>query len=476
MKVTYLRSKVVFKLCLTSFLTQSKPLPIMDVKIKAVLYTSKTFKDGTHPIMIRITQNRKLLYKSVGHSVPKDAWDIDTNRVYDKKPTISKRQEGQYTVEKLTELKERYRHAIVLHNAGTINSDIEGKLNEVAGINQKLKINDEAVNLKVIKTKLSRQDQGDRDKSLLVFGAEYRDNFLKIGSIGTYKSYKSSLNKLQAFIGKKDLFFSDLTVQFLQDYNSYLLNKGKKVEGEQSKMKVNSVHKHLKAIRAIYYEAISQQMIPGEKNPFLVFKLKLDKDVMKAKLTVEEIVAIEKLELGADSLMNHVRNFFLFSFYCAGVRASDVLQLKWENVNVEGRLEYRMDKTGHRKSISLIPKAMAILSQYKTLNHSADTFVFPFIDATLELSDSMVLFNQISSCTALINKYLKEVAKAAKIDKVLSTHIARHSFADIARTRKASIYDISKMLGHSSIKVTEAYLATLDIDSQDETMKSILDF
>ncbi len=75
-----------------------------------------------------------------------------------------------------------------------------------------------------------------------------------------------------------------------------------------------------------------------------------------------------------------------------------------------------------------------------------------------------------------MNKYLKKIAALAEIEKPLTTHIARHSFSDIARKKKASIYDISKLLGHSSIKVTEIYLASLDLDSQDETLKSIMDY
>lgn len=439
-------------------------------KIKAVLFTSKTYKDGTLPIMIRLTQNRKLLYTSVGHAVPADAWDEDAQRVYEKQPKITKRQEGQLNPKKLAEVKERYKHAIVLHNADTINSDIEDKLAEVAGINQKLKVNEESLDLRNIKNKLNEPEEGDRNKSFLAFGKGYRDNYLKAKSIGTYKRYKTVLFKLEEYLKKKDLLFADLTPQFLRDYEAYLMGK------EDKPNKQSTINANMKAIRAIYYAAIAEQIIPADKNPFFVFKLKADNKVKKDKLTLEEVITIEGLKLKKDAVVWHVRNFFLFSFYCAGVRASDVLQLKWLNVSSEGRLEYHMEKTGQYKSVSLMPKAQAILQHYKTPQSKPDDYIFPFIDTRLNLKDSMVLFNQVSSCTALVNKYLKDIAKEAEIEKVLSTHIARHSFADIARKRKASIYDISKMLGHSSIKITEAYLASLDIDSQDETMNKVLDF
>ena len=61
----------------------------------------------------------------------------------------------------------------------------------------------------------------------------------------------------------------------------------------------------------------------------------------------------------------------------------------------------------------------------------------------------------------------------AGIDKKVSMHIARHSFANIARQKKANVYDISKALGHSSLSITEAYLSKFDVESQDATIKQV---
>lgn len=61
----------------------------------------------------------------------------------------------------------------------------------------------------------------------------------------------------------------------------------------------------------------------------------------------------------------------------------------------------------------------------------------------------------------------------AGIEKKVSMHIARHSFANIARQRNANVYDISKALGHSNLKITETYLSKFDTTSQDATMKQV---
>ncbi len=69
---------------------------------------------------------------------------------------------------------------------------------------------------------------------------------------------------------------------------------------------------------------------------------------------------------------------------------------------------------------------------------------------------------------------MKKIGEHAKIEKKITTHIARHSFSDIARTKGVSVYDISRVLGHSSINITETYLSKLDHNSQDEMMKNVL--
>lgn len=434
-------------------------------KLKPVLYRNKKYKDGSHPIMIRITQDRKASYVSVGYSAPEYAWDEELSQVYEKKPQISKRQEGQLNFDKLFLLKERYKNAIILPNATVINAAIVDKMTSAASTSHKMKVNEESLDAKNIRTQIKHEGKGDRRKSFIVFADEYRDSF-KENSYGTYKRYKTVLNKLKDYLKHKDLSFQNLTVDFMEKYQVHLQELGNNI---------NTIHNNLKSIRAIYYAAIAKRIITAEKNPFFVFKLKSDNSVKKEKLTIDEIKAIEDLDYADNSLLKHCQQFFLFSFYCAGIRVSDMLLLKWKNIIKKERVEYRMEKTGTFKSIMLIPKAQSILEYYRKDKPKQDDFIFPFMEGVDE-KDIKAFHNRISSNTALINKYLKTIAKDAEIEKVVSTHIARHSFSDIARKKKASIYDISKMLGHSSIKITEAYLASLDIDSQDETMTKILDF
>ena len=160
----------------------------------------------------------------------------------------------------------------------------------------------------------------------------------------------------------------------------------------------------------------------------------------------------------------------MFSFYCAGIRASDILQLKWENI-VDGRLVYQMHKTSRFHSLKLHEKPIKILDLYGPGN--LEEFIFPFLSNDVDYEDPTFRYNQLNAKTSLLNKYLRQIATKAEINKKISTHTARHSFADIARQKTDNIYNLSKTLGHSSIKITEAYLASFDQKAVDDTLDEV---
>lgn len=436
--------------------------------VKAILLTSRTYADGTHPIMIRITKDRKRMYKSIGYSVLPENWDFENDCCYEKKPSITKRQEGLLNSEKLNVLKSRYSNSVTLSNASHLNSLIKSAIDDIFNIHQKMKVENIPVQVETIKEAIENSLVTTKRVSLnlIDYGRCHIDKLIRMGSIGTSKRYKVVIEQFSNFTKSKGIDLKKIDLKFLHEYEIYLNSLG---------YKINTTHNHLKTIRALYYMSIKEGLLQPISNPFLHFKMKVDNNTHKARLGIEEIQCIEKLDLEPNSLLWHVKNTFLFSFYCAGIRIGDLIQLKWGNLNAEDRIEYKMDKTGGYKSIQLIPKAKAIIDCYRVNRVKSSDHIFPFYRLNDEASAKAV-FNEISSKTSLINKYLKQIATLAKIKKPLSTHIARHSFSDIARKRGANVFDISKMLGHSSIKITESYLQKLDKDSMDKTLREVLDF
>jgi len=282
--------------------------------------------------------------------------------------------------------------------------------------------------------------------------------------VGNMKKHKTLQQRLSDFRNNQELNFEEIDISFLEEFQKYL----RKLGNNQT-----TISKYLKALRSTFYKAIDSGKYTSKANPFSSFKIKVGQP-NKDRLNLEEIIKIEKLELTQGTLISHVRNVFLFSFYNAGIRISDLLMLKWQNIQ-NGRLVYKMYKTNRTHSLLLKEKPLAILDHYRPDDTKKEDYIFPFFKNNIDYSDPLFLHNQIGAKTALINKYLKEIAKKAEIDKNITTHTARHSFADIARKKEKNLYNLSKALGHSSIKVTEAYLASFDEAAVDETLNNVFD-
>lgn len=448
-------------------------------KITAFLFP-KQYSNGEFPIYIRITQNRKSNYVSVGYSVPAGAWCKKKARVYESMPTLTKKLKETLSDAEIKAFKEEQASVILLPNAYKINSEIDSKIGELVNLRTKLTANNETYNSKTLKKKIENKDLIDNSKKdFLIYIEEIAKRKYASKQIRTAEKYEVMLRKLKKSRDDRPLPIEELTTGFLNEFQLYLIK-----EGDHQ----NYIHVNLKALRTIIQkEAIKEdKIIAPDKNPYIWFTMPKVLPSKKEKLDLKEIKNMEDAEFAPDDPRYHVRNAFIFSLYNAGIRIGDLLQLRWCNITPDGRLEYSMGKTSSDRSIKLLPQALAILKLYEPTKVKNTDFIFPFLDNNGEYSKLVTpedfqkassdllafLYNKIESQIALYNKTLKLVALKSKIKKNLSSHIARHSFAELAR-KKVSVYDIQKMLGHSTIKVTEVYLRSLDNDAMDNAMSEV---
>ena len=336
-----------------------------------------------------------------------------------------------------------------------INSHIDEKIQQVKDIISDLENDKLTVTANIIKSKMLKPEP----MSFLKYANHLANTLKENNHFANYKKYNTVISKLTDYRNNEDIQFDEITPAFLDSFESYLvkLNNG-----------INTINSNFRTIRAIYYKAIEKGLIDQSKNPFFTYKLKSGNSI-KARLNEQEIQKIENLNLEKEPLVDNIRNAFLFSFYNAGIRISDILLLTWDNIQGE-RLIYTMYKTNKEHSLKLKEKPLAILEKYKGRGTS---YIFPFFSDRYDYSDMEFLHNQIGAKTTIINKYLKYIASKAGINKKITTHTARHSFADIARQKTDNIYNLSKTLGHSSLKVTEAYLSSFDEKAVDDTLDSM---
>ncbi len=416
-------------------------------------------QNGLYEVFLRITQNRKHKKIKLGISIPdKKQWG---SVIKDKNG--KKRREVKYG--------KWIRQSNPEYNS--LNKQLESKFNEAKRNFNELEEKKQSLSLHSIKQKIVNPNASHSFFPFAESQLEYYKTSTKY-SYSFVKHFNSIFfNKLKPFAESKgipDLLFSDITLAFLKQYESFLSTKPPKGKGNST----NTIHKNMGFIKALINDAIEEGLIKPQDSPFLAYKLKKTK-VSKDKLTQEEIQRIEALQLPEGTLIWHSRNMFLFSFYQAGIRASDCIKLTWGNV-IEGRLIYYMDKNEKPLNLKLMPKAEEILNLYRRPGTGAKDYIFPLLDSRKDYSDRVFLFNQVSSKNALINKYLKKIAslETVKIEKNVSFHISRHSWANIAKNeKKLSTEMISELLNHSSMAITKAYLQGFGNADMDNSLESV---
>ena len=289
---------------------------------------------------------------------------------------------------------------------------------------------------------------GKSEKSYMLIEL-FKDHNSKVASLvgkgfaaATHKRYETSLRHTQAFLkfqfGVADINIEKVDNAFITDYDYYLRTT--------NKCNNNSTLKYIKNLGKIIRICLSNGWII--KNPFVNYKGKI-KTVNRVYLTEEEVQRMADKCFEIDRL-SQVRDVFLFCCF-TGLAYVDIKKLKISEITkgVDGGLWIftNRQKTDTRSAIPLLPTATQLIKKYS--NHP------------LCINKDMPLPVPINQ---KMNGYLKEIAAMCGIDKILTSHIARHTFATtITLSNGVPIETVSKMLGHSSIKQTQHYAKILDL-------------
>lgn len=258
----------------------------------------------------------------------------------------------------------------------------------------------------------------------------------KNASKETIKGYNSYISKLKAF--KPTLSFREINRDFVTRYHLYMVSE----LGNQ----VNTVHKSLSFMRTMIKRAQRDGLI--KENPFTFYPLQ-KKAGVREFLTADELKKLEEVYAKGtlkEYLLNTCRSF-LFACY-TGLRYQDVKNLRFQDIKEEvhnGKksliIRITMNKTKDPVSIPLIDKAVKLIGKDEGLK-AKKVFRVPT--------------NQVA------NRFLKEIATAAEIQKNITFHVSRHTFATHSLTLKIPVEVVSKLLGHTNLKTTMIYAKVVD--------------
>lgn len=192
---------------------------------------------------------------------------------------------------------------------------------------------------------------------------------------------------------------------------------------------------------------------------------------VKIGLIRDEVSILENLELPQDSYMHHAKNIWLFSFYFAGMRVSDVFRLKWSDFQ-NGRLFYAMGKNNKGDSLKVLEKAQRILDQYASLKDGTD-LVFPELKGLDSLDDSYFVQMRIKTQLRPINAALKVVAIKAGVTKKISMQISRHTFGNISGDM-IPVQMLQKLYRHNTVTTTIGYQSSFINKSADDALDAVI--
>lgn len=275
----------------------------------------------------------------------------------------------------------------------------------------------------------------------------YQDRQVNKGKRGAKRWVRTMIFVIEGYDGGKDATLADIDHQWLTDFMIYLMNDY--VTYKKTKLTNGTVDNYLRCLKAAFNVAVEEGIMPT--NPMLA----LDRSHLKGTTYEREFLSVEEVKKLIDTPCRRpdIKGAFLFSCFC-GLRISDVRSLQWEHVvTAGGKMYLKITQFKTRRPLSIPLSRQALRWMPERGNAEEDEYIFP------PLSKNMTV--------------LDDWAKEAGINKHVTFHVSRHTFATMELTMGADIYTTSKLLGHTSVATTQIYAKV--INSKKEEAVSLLD-
>jgi integrase len=385
--------------------------------IKVLLNKSRARKDGTYPLVFQVIhcRRKKLLYSP--YHLHEECFDEQSGRVISRN---NRRLAGHDEMNNsLQKMKAELQFTVEL-------LERRGSPFAVADI----------FNLYV----------RNQDNSCLV--GYYQRLILQLegeGRFGTANTYKSALSRILSFVGQDaNPGFEEMDVNWLYRFTNSLQLSG---------IKPNTIAFYLRILRAVYNRA-SKEGIPGTQgaSPFRTISITTVKTAKRAidKSTIMQIARWQRKD--SDPNLELSRDLFLFSYYSRGMPFVDMAHLRHSDI-IDDVIYYVRTKTKQPLRVRVTPQLRSLIEKYR----SNSGYVLPILNDKTKSP-----YAQYRAALKMQNRHLKELTVVLNLPCKLTTYVARHSWATIAKRGGIPVSVISEGLGHSSEKITYTYLADLD--------------
>ena len=293
-------------------------------------------------------------------------------------------------------------------------------------------------------------------KTVFVFLQEQVTKKEQMKRQGTARTYGNAYRRFKAFREDADLTFDELTPDMIECYEAWLIDK---------RLKHNSIRCYLRTLNTLLCKAVEEGLL-NNTNLFTHVRLSYVKTTKRA-ISEKELKVIANLELPENSTMALARDIFMFSFYMRGMSFVDIAYLRKTDLK-NGMWTYCRRKTNQCLMVEWEKAQQKILDRYA---HQMENrlYLLPIIK-----EEDGTEYKQYQRMQININRALKKIGKMAELKMPLTTYVARHTWASVARDMNIPIAVISEGMGHNSIKTTQVYLNSIDISRINEANKRII--
>lgn len=283
------------------------------------------------------------------------------------------------------------------------------------------------------------------------------------GNYGTAHVYRSSLNAIIMYHGKRDFTFDKVTPEWLKSFEIHLRGRG---------CSWNTVSTYLRTFRAVYNRAVELRKAPYVPHLFRSVYTGTRADCKRALDNGD----VKKMFAGLQSpvsvpALRRTQELFTLMFLLRGLPFVDLAYLRKSDLrgNV---ITYRRRKTGRSLSVTLTTEAMGLLKKYMNRDTSS-----PYLFSVLKSGEgTLEAYREYQLALRAFNRRLMLLGKLLGLDDKLSSYTARHTWATTAYYCEVHPGIISEAMGHSSITVTETYLKPFHNRKIDDANKRVIDF
>ena len=333
-------------------------------------------------------------------------------------------------------------------------SMLNGELRQRRNILVKMTAGDQEVSMDEL---IMAFDELPPCKTVFTFLQEQAEKKEQMLRMGTAKTYVNAYRRFRDFRNGMDLAFDELTPDMIERYDAWLRNRS---------LKTNSIRFYLRTLNTLLCKAVIEGLLEPDRRLFGRVRLSYVATIKRA-ISEHELKAIARLPLPRDSSMALARDIFMFSFYTRGMSFVDMAFLK--KTDLKGRLlEYCRKKTNQHLSIAWERALQTIVDRYAHLTKDT-SYMLPVIRA-----EDGTEYQQYRRMHENVNWALRIIGERAGLRIRLTTYVARHTWASIARNMNFSIAIISEGMGHRSYRTTQVYLDSIGTSRINDANKQII--